>query len=93
MTRYIVKRLALLVIIIIFVSIATFFLVHLLPGNPATTILGPNATAQNVATVNHQLGLDKPVLVQYWRWLTSALHGNLGQSFLTKQTVTASFHC
>ncbi len=45
MARYIAKRLVLLIIIIIFVSVATFFLVHLLPGNPATTILGPNATA------------------------------------------------
>ena len=62
MTRYILKRLVLLLIIILFVSVATFFLVHLLPGNPATTILGPNATPQNVATVNKQLGLNKPIV-------------------------------
>ena len=49
MARYITKRVVLLIIIIIFVSLASFFLVHLLPGNPATTILGPNSTPQNVA--------------------------------------------
>ena len=53
MGRYVAKRLVLLVIIIFFVSIAAFFLVHLLPGNPSVTILGPNATAANAAA-SHQ---------------------------------------
>ena len=89
MTRYILKRLVLLFIIILFVSVATFFLVHLLPGNPATTILGPNATPQNVATVNKQLGLNKPLWQQYFIWMGHVFQGNLGQSFTTHQT-TAS---
>jgi peptide/nickel transport system permease protein len=87
--RYIGKRLALLVIIIFFVSLASFFLVHLLPGNPAITILGPNATPQNVVIVNHQLGLDKPLWQQYFIWMGHVLQGNLGQSFTTHQTTTS----
>jgi peptide/nickel transport system permease protein len=86
--RYIAKRLVLLVIIIIFVSIATFFLVHLLPGNPATTILGPNATAQNVATVNRELGLNRPLITQYFIWIGHVFQGNLGQSFTTHESTT-----
>ena len=86
MGRYITKRLVLLVIIIIFVSIASFFLVHLLPGNPTDTILGPNATPQNVAIVNAQLGLDKPLWQQYFIWIGNVFQGNLGQSYTTHQS-------
>jgi peptide/nickel transport system permease protein len=88
-TRYIIKRLLLLLVIIFFVSVATFFLVHLLPGNPADTILGPNATAQNVATVNKQLGLNKPLWQQYFIWISNVFQGNLGQSYTTHQTTTS----
>jgi peptide/nickel transport system permease protein len=87
--RYLAKRLVLLVIIIFFVSLASFFLVHLLPGSPAITILGPNATTQNVAIVNHQLGLDKPLWQQYFIWMGHVFQGNLGQSFTTHQTTTS----
>ena len=86
MGRYITKRLALLVVIIIFVSIASFFLVHLLPGNPTDTILGPDATPQNVAIVNAQLGLNKPLWEQYFIWIGNVFQGNLGQSYTTHQT-------
>jgi len=88
-TRYIIKRLVLLVIIIIFVSVVTFFLVHLLPGNPTDTILGPNATPQNVATLNRQLGLDKPLWQQYFIWIGHVFQGNLGQSYTTHQSTTS----
>ena len=86
MGRYITKRLVLLVVIIIFVSIASFFLVHLLPGNPTDTILGPDATPQNVAIVNSQLGLNKPLWEQYFIWIGNVFQGNLGQSYTTHQT-------
>jgi peptide/nickel transport system permease protein len=87
--RYILKRFVLLLIIIFFVSVASFFLVHLLPGNPTDTILGPDATPANVIIVNHQLGLDKPLWQQYFIWMGHVLQGNLGQSYTTHQT-TAS---
>jgi peptide/nickel transport system permease protein len=84
--RYITKRLVLLVIIILFVSVASFFLVHLLPGNPTDTILGPDATPQNAARVNAQLGLNKPLWQQYFIWIGNVFQGNLGQSYTTHQT-------
>jgi peptide/nickel transport system permease protein len=87
--RYIAKRLLLLVIIIFFVSVAAFFLVHLLPGNPAVAILGPNDTPQNAAILNHQLGLDKSLWQQYFIWISHVFQGNLGQSFTTHQTTTS----
>jgi peptide/nickel transport system permease protein len=87
--RYIGKRLALLLVIVFFVSVGAFFLVHLLPGNPAVAILGPNDTPQNAAILNHQLGLDKPLWEQYFIWIGHVFGGDLGQSFTTHQT-TAS---
>jgi peptide/nickel transport system permease protein len=78
----------LLVIIIFFVSVASFFLVHLLPGNPTDTILGPNATPANTIIVNHELGLDKPLMEQYFIWIGHVFQGNLGQSYTTHQTTS-----
>ncbi len=88
MGKYIAKRVVLLIVIIIFVSVAAFFMIHLLPGNPVVTILGPNATPQNAAILNHTLGLDKPLYEQYFIWLGHVLQGNLGQSFTTHITAT-----
>jgi len=85
--KYVAKRLVALVVILFLVSLGTFFLVHLLPGKPAITILGTNATPQNIAIVNHQLGLDKPLWQQYFIWLGHLFGGNLGQSFTTHQSV------
>jgi peptide/nickel transport system permease protein len=86
---YIAKRAVLLVLIIFFVSVAAFFLVHLLPGNPSVAILGPNDTPQNAAILNHQLGLDKPLAEQYFIWISHVFSGNLGQSFTTHETTTS----
>ncbi|HVX21234.1 MAG TPA: ABC transporter permease [Acidimicrobiales bacterium] len=87
MAKYVAKRLVALVAILLLVTLGTFFLVHLLPGKPAITILGANATPQNVAVVNHQLGLDRPLWQQYFVWLGNVLQGDLGQSFTTHQSV------
>jgi peptide/nickel transport system permease protein len=87
--KYIAKRIVLLLIIIFFVSVGSFFLVHLLPGNPADTILGPNATPANSAIVNRQLGLNKPLYLQYFIWMGHVLQGNLGQSYTTHQNTTS----
>jgi peptide/nickel transport system permease protein len=87
--RYIAKRGVLLLIIIVFVSVASFFVVHLLPGNPTITILGPNDTPQNAAILNHQLGLDKALWQQYFIWISHVFQGNLGQSYTTHQTTTS----
>lgn len=87
MALYLVKRLAALIVIVFLVSVGTFLLVHLLPGDPTVTILGPNDTPQNRAILLKQLGLNKPLVQQYITYVDHILHGSLGQSFITHQTV------
>jgi len=67
------------------VSIMVFSLIHLIPGDAATVVLGEEATPQAKAQLRHQLGLDQPLPVQYGHWISNVLHGNLGNS-LTDQT-------
>lgn len=88
MRRYLLTRVVALLAITFVISILTFLLVHLLPGDPTLIILGPNDTPQARAELLRQLGLNRPLPVQYWTWLLNVLHGNLGRSFLTHQTVT-----
>jgi peptide/nickel transport system permease protein len=88
--RYLLIRFGQLVVIMFLISVLTFLLVHLLPGNPIDVILGPNQTPANRAALLKQLGLNKPLLQQYWIWLDNVLHGNLGESFLTHQNVTTT---
>jgi peptide/nickel transport system permease protein len=87
---YVVRRCAALAAVLVLVTLGTFFLVHLLPGDPAVTVLGPNATARNVALVDHQLGLDRPLWQQYFVWLGNVLHGDLGRSSVTHVPVTTT---
>ncbi len=87
MTKYILRRLVQLVVVAFIISVLVFLLVHLLPGDPSVTILGPNDTAQNRAILLKQLGLNKPLVDQYWIWLTNIFHGNLGQSYLDHESV------
>jgi len=62
------------------VTIITFFMVHLIPGDPAVTVLGEHATPAAVALLHHQWGLDKPLAEQYWLFMDRLVHGNLGES-------------
>lgn len=77
---FVFQRLALLVPTAIGVTIITFFMVHLIPGDPAVTVLGEHATPQTVALLHHQWGLDKPLAEQYWLFMDRLVHGDLGQS-------------
>jgi peptide/nickel transport system permease protein len=86
--RLIVRRVLLAIPTVILASICIFGLIRLVPGGPAIGILGVHASAQAIASLNHELGLDQPLVTQYWHWLTSALTGNLGQSLQTQQPVT-----
>lgn len=71
------------------VSLLTFVLVSLSPGNPAVTLLGTNATSAQYAAVDRQLGLDLPLWSQYWHWLTGAFQGRLGTSLYSSQSVSS----
>lgn len=90
MAWLIAKRVAGLVPVLIIVSIVSFAVLHLVPGSPAITILGSDATNAQVAALNHQLGLDQPLLVQYFTWLGHAVQGNFGNSLITQQSVLST---
>jgi len=88
MAKYLTRRFIQLVVVTFIISVLIFMLVHLLPGDPATTILQNNDTPHNRAVLFKQLGLDKPLIQQYFTWLGALFHGNLGQSYLNHEPVT-----
>ena len=89
MLRLVRRRLAWSVPLLLVASVISFVFVALLPGDPARSLLGQNATPQQVAAVRDQLGLDRPLWEQYWNWLRGAVHGDLGSSLITRQPVTS----
>ena len=90
MIRTIAKRLLALVPLLFVVSFVVYSLLLLVPGDPATTLAGDNPTAEQIAETRDRLGLDDPVLVQYGRWVTDAVQGDLGTSLYSTQSVTSS---
>lgn len=88
MVTFVVKRALATVPVLLVVSIVVFMLVHLTPGDPARVILGAEASPSQVATLREGMGLNQPVLVQYWDWLTSAIQGDFGRSVFMEQPVT-----
>jgi peptide/nickel transport system permease protein len=80
LTGYVARRLIQIVPIVLGVTVLVFFLIHLVPGDPARTILGNHATPQKVALLHREWGLDKPLPVQYWRFLRRMVRGDLGSS-------------
>lgn len=87
MTAYIIRRLRTLIPTLLGVSLLVFSITRLTPGDPVRQIVGPDAPQQRVDEVRRQLGLDQPILVQYWKFLTGAVRGDLGRSLLTRQPV------
>jgi peptide/nickel transport system permease protein len=77
---YVVRRLLALVPIALGVTVLVFFLIHLVPGDPARTILGNQATPARIALLRHSWGLDRPLYVQYGKFMGRVIHGNLGDS-------------
>lgn len=87
MLKLITRRLAWSVPLALAASAASFLLVGMLPGDAARSLLGQNATEQQLAEVRQELGLDQPLVVQYWNWLINALQGDLGTSLINKASV------
>ena len=79
---FLVRRIILSIPILFIVSVACFSMINLIPGDPATVILGPEASEQAKEQMRERLGLDKPVLVQYVDWLGGVLRGDLGESLI-----------
>jgi len=82
MGRYAITRFLTIVPVLIGVSLIVFSFTHLIPGDPAVAMLGERATPQRVAEVRTQLGLDKPLYIQYFIYVDKVLHGDLGASIL-----------
>jgi peptide/nickel transport system permease protein len=83
----ILSRIAFAIPVLFVMTFLTFFLASLIPGNVALVILGPSATAERVTELTASLGLDRPIFEQYLRWLSDALHGDLGTSIYTGEPV------
>jgi peptide/nickel transport system permease protein len=89
MAGYIGKRLLALPPLLFVISVFIFGLIELIPGNPARTIAGLNAPQSEVNRITQQLGLNRPLVDQYWTWLIHALHGNLGNSIAQNSPVVS----
>ncbi|TMV80128.1 ABC transporter permease [Thioclava sp. BHET1] len=87
MGRYILRRLISAVPVLLGITVIVFLIMAMIPGDPATAILGSYATPENVARINHDLGLDKPLVERYFIWLWNLLHGDLGRSFSLNRPV------
>jgi len=86
--QYITRRLLLTVPVVIGVSIIVFSIIRLIPGDPARAVAGVNATPEYIEQVREQYGLNDPIYVQYWRFLTGLVRGDLGASTFSGRPVT-----
>ncbi len=89
MVLLLLQRLLQAVLILLGVAAITFALLHYLPADPAALIAGRSANAAMIANVRHQLGLDLPLPVQFWNYLVTLLHGDLGRSYVQRSDVSA----
>lgn len=87
MTAYILRRIVQAIPVLIGITLASFVLIHLVPGDPARIVLGTQATPSAIATLNAQLGLDQPLPTQYWDFLTGALTLDFGDSISQKTAI------
>jgi peptide/nickel transport system permease protein len=87
MTRYIARRLLLVIPNLFIISVVVFLFIHMIPGDPATTLAGQNATPERLEELRTRLGLDQPLHIQYAKWLTQALQGDFGRSIRSRKPV------
>jgi len=87
MTGYIFKRLISAIPVLLGISVIVFLIMAMIPGDPATAILGSYATPENVEKLNRDLGLDKPLVQRYFIWLANMLQGDFGRSFALNRDV------
>ncbi len=87
MGRYIIRRLLQAILLLFLLSLGMFLLLHLMPGGPVGVLFNPRQSGAVKAAITKQFGLDQPLIIQYFRWLGSALVGNFGYSFADYQPV------
>jgi len=78
---YLLRRVALSVVVLFGLLVATFFMIHLVPGDPVTIVLGGRGTPEAIANTRHQLWLDRPLLDQFWLYMSHTLRGDFGTAF------------
>jgi peptide/nickel transport system permease protein len=88
MTRFLVRRLMTTLLVMLGVSFIVFMIIHIVPGDPVRVMLGLQADQAKVEEIRQLMGFDRPLLVQYAEWLFHALQGDLGQSYITGQSVS-----
>jgi peptide/nickel transport system permease protein len=87
MAGYILRRIAATVPVMLIVAVLVFLMLRLTPGDPAAVIAGDNANAEQIAAIRTQLGLDQPIVVQFFIWFGHILRGDFGESFFFKKSV------
>ncbi len=87
LTTFLVRRLGGVVLVILGITLVTFVTLHLFPADPARLLAGPGADEAQIRAIRQDLGLDRPLPVQYARYLRDLVHGNLGRSIQTGQPV------
>lgn len=89
MAGYLLRRMGVTVIQLLVLSVVAFLLIHLTPGDPVRTMLGPHASPEAVAIIRHRLGLDRPLPLQYLTWIGNTVTGHWGRDFLYAQSVAS----
>lgn len=87
MIGYILRRVMQMLPVLLIASLGIWGMIYAVPGSPVGAIVGEDATPEQIRAVTARLGLDKPVIEQYWLWLRSATHGDLGQSIQSREPV------
>ncbi|MED4040077.1 ABC transporter permease [Niallia taxi] len=91
MGGYIIRRLLSLIPVLLVVAVVVFLIIHITPGNPAMIILGEGATPEQIAELNQKLGLDKPLIAQFFIWLANIAQGDFGNSYFLGKPVLIAF--
>jgi len=87
MTQFVLKRLALMVITLLGLSVVVFFVSRVAPGDPAKLAAGPDATEEMVEVIRKEFGLEKPLIIQYWIYMKGLIRGDFGRSIRTRHLV------
>lgn len=85
--RYFVKKVGILLLTLVVISIVTFWLFHIVPGDPAASMLGTSASQEQLEDLRKELGLDQPLPTQYMNWIKGAVKGDFGTSIMYKKPV------
>ena len=87
MLNYLIRRLYLLIPVVLGVSTLVFLIIHLIPGDPVVLMLGESALPANIESLRTELGLNKPIYIQYWEFILNTFRGNFGRSITTNKPV------